>query len=318
MALCNLPNRRYFFCEGVKSMLGIHAISEISLKEIERLLDLADEYKAGKGTRKNLNGKTVALFFSENSTRTKMSFTLAAQKLGANVLDLNEGTSSINKGESLIDTAKTLEAMGVDCLVIRHKESGITRYLQKYINIPIINAGDGWSQHPSQCLLDLMTIRENKSSFTNLNVLIAGDILHSRVARSDAEALRKLGATVSFAGPKTLMPPETKITLWPECLKDTDVLILLRLQKERQEQGLLSSLTEYHNLYGLTEENLELLPKDSLILHPGPVNRGVELADSVLENPRSKINEQVKNGVFARMAMLYTAVEGRKVVEISA
>ncbi len=298
-------------------MKGIHAISEMNAGEIERLLSLATEFKSGKATRKNLSGRTVALFFSENSTRTKLSFTLAAQKLGARVLDLNESTSSVAKGESLLDTSKTLEAMGADCIVIRHQESGITRYLQQHLQIPIVNAGDGWSEHPSQCLLDLLTISEYKK-FAGLKVVIAGDILHSRVARSDAEALRKLGATVSFTGPKTLMPPKTEKAPWPESLKATDVLILLRIQKERQAQGLLPSLSEYHKLYGLTAEYLEMLPTDSLILHPGPVNRGVELADAVLENPRCKILNQVENGVFARMALLYAAIEGRNIFEIPA
>ena len=298
-------------------MKGIHAISEMNAGEIERLLSLATEFKSGKATRKNLSGRTVALFFSENSTRTKLSFTLAAQKLGARVLDLNESTSSVAKGESLLDTSKTLEAMGADCIVIRHQESGITRYLQQHLQIPIVNAGDGWSEHPSQCLLDLLTISEYKK-FAGLKVVIAGDILHSRVARSDAEALRKLGATVSFTGPKTLMPPKTEKAPWPESLKATDVLILLRIQKERQDQGLLPSLSEYHKLYGLTAEYLEMLPTDSLILHPGPVNRGVELADAVLENPRCKILNQVENGVFARMALLYAAIEGRNIFEIPA
>ncbi len=298
-------------------MKGIHAISEMNAGEIERLLSLATEFKSGKATRKNLSGRTVALFFSENSTRTKLSFTLAAQKLGARVLDLNESTSSVAKGESLLDTSKTLEAMGADCIVIRHQESGITRYLQQHLQIPIVNAGDGWSEHPSQCLLDLLTISEYKK-FAGLKVVIAGDILHSRVARSDAEALRKLGATVSFTGPKTLMPPKTEKAPWPESLKATDVLILLRIQKERQDQGLLPSLSEYHKLYGLKAEYLEMLPTDSLILHPGPVNRGVELADAVLENPRCKILNQVENGVFARMALLYAAIEGRNIFEIPA
>ena len=298
-------------------MKGIHAISEMNAGEIERLLSLATEFKSGKATRKNLSGRTVALFFSENSTRTKLSFTLAAQKLGARVLDLNESTSSVAKGESLLDTSKTLEAMGADCIVIRHQESGITRYLQQNLQIPIVNAGDGWSEHPSQCLLDLLTISEYKK-FAGLKVVIAGDILHSRVARSDAEALRKLGATVSFTGPKTLMPPKTENAPWPESLKATDVLILLRIQKERQDQGLLPSLSEYHKLYGLTAEYLEMLPTDSLILHPGPVNRGVELADAVLDNPRCKILNQVENGVFARMALLYAAIEGRNIFEIPA
>jgi aspartate carbamoyltransferase catalytic subunit len=298
-------------------MKGIHAISEMNAGEIERLLSLATEFKSGKATRKNLSGRTVALFFSENSTRTKLSFTLAAQKLGARVLDLNESTSSVAKGESLLDTSKTLEAMGADCIVIRHQESGITRYLQQHLQIPIVNAGDGWSEHPSQCLLDLLTISEYKK-FAGLKVVIAGDILHSRVARSDAEALRKLGATVSFTGPKTLMPPKTEKAPWPESLKATDVLVLLRIQKERQDQGLLPSLSEYHKLYGLTAEYLEMLPTDSLILHPGPVNRGVELADAVLENPRCKILNQVENGVFARMALLYAAIEGRNIFEIPA
>ncbi len=298
-------------------MKGIHAISEMNAGEIERLLSLATEFKSGKATRKNLSGRTVALFFSENSTRTKLSFTLAAQKLGARVLDLNESTSSVAKGESLLDTSKTLEAMGADCIVIRHQESGITRYLQQHLQIPIVNAGDGWSEHPSQCLLDLLTISEYKK-FAGLKVVIAGDILHSRVARSDAEALRKLGATVSFTGPKTLMPPKTEKAPWPESLKATDVLVLLRIQKERQDQGLLPSLSEYHKLYGLTAEYLEMLPTDSLILHPGPVNQGVELADAVLENPRCKILNQVENGVFARMALLYAAIEGRNIFEIPA
>lgn len=297
--------------------LGIHSINELSVSEIERLLELANEYKANKAYQKNLKGKTVALFFSENSTRTKLSFTLAAQRLGATVLDLNESTSSVQKGESLIDTAKTLQAMGADCIVMRHSESGITRYLQNHVNIPIINAGDGWAEHPSQTLLDLMTIGEYKS-FKNLKVLINGDIIHSRVARSDSLALRKLGAEVFFTGPKTLMYPKTPKAPWPLSLVDTDVLILLRIQKERQEEGLLASMQEYHQIYGLTKEHLELLPEKSLILHPGPVNRGIELADVVLDNPRCKIDEQVKNGVFARMSMLYTAIEGRSRFEISA
>ncbi|MFA6694908.1 MAG: aspartate carbamoyltransferase catalytic subunit, partial [Bacillota bacterium] len=228
---------------------GIHSIREMSTNDIERILDLARDFKAGKAINK-LSNKTVALFFSENSTRTKLSFQLAATKLGAQVLDLNQDTSSISKGESLADTVMTLQAMGADCVVVRHNQSGITQYLQKYVTVPIINAGDGWAEHPSQCLLDLMTIREYKR-FNGLRVLIAGDILHSRVARSNKIALEKLGAKVEFTGPKILMPPNTQKALWPESLTRTDVLILLRLQKERQTQGLIASLDDYHLMYGL-------------------------------------------------------------------
>jgi aspartate carbamoyltransferase catalytic subunit len=310
--------------KGVEKMLtqaiqlkkGIHSVREMSASDIERILDLARDFKAGRAVRRFSN-KTVALFFCENSTRTKLSFELAAQRLGANVLDLDQDTSSILKGESLKDTVMTLEAMGADCIVIRHSQSGITRHLQQYVNIPIINAGDGWADHPSQSLLDLMTISEYKR-ISGLKVLIAGDVLHSRVARSNKVALEKLGAKVEFTGPLTLMPPKTPKAKWPESLTETDVLILLRLQKERQKEGLIGSLSEYHRMYGLTEEHLKLLPEDALILHPGPVNRGVEVAESVLMDRRAKVLHQVANGVYVRMALISLAFEGSGLIEVSA
>lgn len=269
-----------------------------------------------------LRGKTVVTLFYENSTRTKLSFDLAAKYLSADTVSLSVSTSSVKKGESLIDTARTVEAMRTDILVMRHPASGAPATLKNYLNCAIVNAGDGMNEHPTQALLDLFTIQEKKGKIEGLRVAIIGDILHSRVARSNIWGLKKLGAEVAVAAPSTLIPPGIEklgvevYTKAEEALKGADVVNVLRLQLERQESSLIPSLREYAMMYCINEKRLNHAKDDVLLMHPGPMNRGVEISDDVADSARSAINEQVTNGVAVRMAVLYLLAGGEKVEKI--
>lgn len=295
-----------------KDILGLQ---ELTPEEINLILDTAEPMKEilGREIKKlpTLRGRSVATLFYENSTRTRTSFEMAAKYLGADTASLSVTTSSVQKGESLRDTARTLEVMGIDVIVIRHGASGAPHLLSKWVKARVINAGDGAHEHPTQALLDLFTIREKKGRIAGLKVAILGDIAHSRVARSNIWGLTKLGAEVRLVGPATLMPPGIEKTGarvyydWREGLRDVDVVNVLRIQLERQQKGLFPSLREYTRLFGLDEEKLSVAKPDVLVLHPGPVNRGVEISPEVQDGPLAFINEQVTNGVAVRMALLY-------------
>lgn len=257
----------------------------------------------------------ITLFY-ENSTRTRSSFDLAGKFLSADTVGLSSASSSVAKGESLRDTGLTLTAMGVDVVVIRHPASGAAEYLAKCIPAAVINAGDGTHEHPTQALLDMFTIREKKGSLTGLKVAIIGDILHSRVARSNIWGLTKMGAEVRVVGPMTLIPQDIEAmgvkvyTKVEEALAGVDVVNVLRIQLERQQQGLFPSIREYSRLYGINQNRLALTAADAIVLHPGPMNRGVEIDPQIAYGNRSVITEQVTNGVAVRMALLYLLTGG--------
>jgi aspartate carbamoyltransferase catalytic subunit len=306
----------------VKHLLGIDDLGADGIGEVLRLADSFLEV-----TRRDipkvpaLRGKTVVSMFYEDSTRTRLSFETAAKRLSADTMTFSAGSSSLRKGESLLDTVRTVEAMGIDAIVVRHRSSGVPQRIAGWIDASIINAGDGWHEHPTQALLDAFTLRRHRGdSFAGMKVAIVGDIKHSRVARSNVKALSALGAEVTLVGPPTLMPPD--LEGWPvtisydvdEVLPTTDVLYVLRIQRERQQEALFPSLREYATRYGITTERLARLPADALVMHPGPTNRGVEIDALVADDPRSVINEQVANGVAVRMAVLYLLLgsgEGR-------
>lgn len=260
-----------------------------------------------------LRGKTIVNLFFEASTRTRTTFELAAKRLSADVLNININTSATSKGESLLDMLHNLEAMHCDMFIVRHNQSGAAHLIAQHVSphISVINAGDGCHSHPSQAMLDMFTIRRHKKEFANLIVVIVGDILHSRVARSQIHALNTLGVTeVRVVGPKTLIPTQIE-TLGVHVYHDmqaalvgADVIIMLRLQKERMQGALLPSENEYYNQYGLTEEKLKYARSDAIVMHPGPINRGVEIASSIADGPQSVILEQVTNGIAIRMAVM--------------
>jgi len=297
---------------AVKDILDMDALS---VDEIQTILDTADGLKeiSRRPIKKvpTLRGKTVVLFFHEPSTRTRMSFDTAAKRLSADSIAITASGSSMVKGETLIDTAKNLEAMSPDIIVIRHGCAGAPNLLARHLSCAIINAGDGMHAHPSQALLDMMTVRQVKKRFEGLNLVIAGDIAHSRVARSNVAGFTKMGARVRLCGPPTMMPPGLD-ALGAELTDDmdaavegADVIMMLRIQKERQKSFLFPSEREYARRYGLNRQRLEKAGKDVLIMHPGPLNRGVEIAPDVADGPYSVILEQVANGVAVRMALLY-------------
>ncbi len=271
-----------------------------------------------------LRGKTVVNVFYEASTRTRVSFELAAKNLGADVVSVAASTSSVTKGESLLDTVRTLRALGADLVVIRHSEAGAPYLVARHVDAHVINAGDGWHAHPTQALLDLFTIRERLGRIAGLKIVILGDILHSRVARSNAWGLARMGARVVFCGPPTLMPPGTgeryggspwqvEVELDPAVALDgADVVMALRLQRERQTGGLLPSLREYSRVYGLNRDRLALAKPGALIMHPGPMNEGVEIEPDVAHSLESAIEQQVTNGVAVRMALLYLLFGGEQ------
>ncbi|AUG57719.1 aspartate carbamoyltransferase catalytic subunit [Acetivibrio saccincola] len=295
-----------------KNLLGL---KDLTADEIEYILNTAKTMKLILNSKNkkapHLQGKSIVTLFYENSTRTRLSFELAAKYLSSSAANISAVGSSVAKGESLIDTAKTINMMGADVIILRHSMAGAPHLLAKNVDASVINAGDGMNEHPTQALLDIFTILDKKKTLKGLKVAIIGDIYHSRVARSNIWGMSKLGANVCVAGPSTLMPPEIEktgvkvFTTVQEALIDADVVIALRIQKERQKSGLLPGIREYSRFFGLDEKRLKLAKKDAIILHPGPVNRGVELTTSVVDCDRSFINEQVTNGVAVRMALLY-------------
>ncbi|NLL17484.1 MAG: aspartate carbamoyltransferase catalytic subunit [Clostridia bacterium] len=300
-----------------KDLLGLQ---ELSAEEIKLILDTAEPMKdiILRPIKKVpvLRGKTIVTMFYEPSTRTRTSFELAGKYLSADTVNLAMSTSSVQKGESMKDTALTIEAMGADVLIMRHEATGAPHFMAKTVSSRVINAGDGMHEHPTQALLDMFTIIQKKGSIEGLTVAILGDILHSRVARSNIWGLTKMGAKVNVVGPRTLLPEQFKklgvetFNKVEEALKDADVINVLRLQKERQQKGLLPSMREYSRLYCLTEERLKLAKPDALVLHPGPMNRGIEIASDVADGLQAAIEEQVTNGVAVRMAILYLLMGG--------
>jgi aspartate carbamoyltransferase catalytic subunit len=296
----------------MKDLLGLQ---DLDKKELQIILDSVQPFKTlfTRSVKKapTLLGKTVVTLFYEPSTRTRTSFEIAAKRLSADIVNIAVNVSSVVKGESLIDTGKTLEAMNADYIIIRHSMAGAPDILARNLDASVINAGDGFHEHPTQGLLDLYTMYEKKKSFEGLKVLLVGDILHSRVAKSNIWALNKMGAKVAVAGPPTLIPPrieELGVKVFynlDEAIKDADVINILRIQLERQKENLFPSVHEYVELYQLTKDRLAKSKKDVLIMHPGPMNRGIEISSAVADSPNAVINEQVTNGIAVRMAVLY-------------
>lgn len=298
---------------GIKSKDLIN-LSDLSKAEIEEVLAKAKEMKAilTRQDKKHpvLRGRSVINLFYENSTRTRSSFEIAGKYLGADVVNITASSSSVTKGESLKDTARTIDKMAPDIIVMRHKASGAHKILAENVKARVINAGDGTHQHPSQGLLDLFTIMNHKNTLAGLKVAIVGDILHSRVARSDIWGLKTFGADVWLCAPPTLLPAKVetlgaKVTYqMDEAIKDADVIVMLRIQLERQKSGLFPSVREYAALYGLNKKRLKSAKTDCLVMHPGPINRGVEISSEVADGVEAVIEEQVNNGVAVRMALL--------------
>ncbi len=293
-------------------LLGLSGLNRL---EIESILDLADHYadlaEHGRRGPARLPGRTVINLFFENSTRTMSSFEIAAKRLGADVVNMHVAESSVKKGETLIDTAMTLNAMKPDVIVIRHSASGAVKLLSRKVDCSVINAGDGLHEHPTQGLLDTLTIRRALGRIEGLQVVICGDILHSRVARSTCYALHQLGARVRLAGPRTLLPgdardwgAESLHSDFDAALEGADVVMMLRLQTERMDGAYLPSRREYFRFYGLTPKRLERARPGALVMHPGPKNRGIEIESSIADGPQSLINQQVEMGVAIRMAVL--------------
>ncbi len=303
-----------------KDLLGIE---DLSVEEINLILDTAETFRDINNRRikkvPTLRGKTIINLFFEASTRTRTSFEIAGKRLSADTINITASSSSVVKGETLIDTAQNLEAMAPDAIVIRHGSSGAPHQIAKYVKSSVINAGDGAHEHPTQALLDAFTIRRSKGKIAGLKIAIIGDVLHSRVARSNAYLLSKLGAQVVFAGPNTLLPhgfekqfsgTVTFAANVNEAIADADVVMMLRIQMERQSGGFFPSLKEYSIHYGLNMKRLTLAKSDAIVLHPGPVNRGVEIESDVADGSTSLILDQVANGVAVRMAVLYLLAGG--------
>ncbi|MDB6121647.1 MAG: aspartate carbamoyltransferase [Pedosphaera sp.] len=302
-------------------------IESLSAEEIITVLDTARAFKAvGERAIKKvpaLRGKTVINLFIEPSTRTRISFELAAQRLTADIINFTAEASSLKKGETLKDTARNLEALNADIIIIRHSATGAAHFLSRFLNACVINAGDGAHEHPTQALLDTFTIRERKGKIAGLNVTILGDILYSRVARSNIWALLKLGARVTLCGPSTLVPKVfeqmgCRVTYnVEEAIADADIINLLRIQHERQRKSMFPSLGEYSSLFGLNKKRLALTKPDALIMHPGPINRGVEIDSEIADCGRSVILEQVTNGLAVRMAVLFLVNGGKGPQEVA-
>lgn len=302
-----------------KSLLGL---KNLSVEEINLILDtassMAEVMKRPVPRVPALNGKSIALLFYEPSTRTRTSFEMAAKMLSASTTSITMSTSSVVKGETLIDTVKNIEVMGIDALVIRHSASGAPALVDENVKASVINAGDGANEHPSQGLLDIYTMREKKGPLKGKKVVIVGDIAHSRVARSNLWGLLKLGAKVSLVGPPTLIPAGIEQTgakvsyNLDEEIRDADFINVLRIQLERQQKGLFPSVEEYHELFGITAERLKKAKPDIIVMHPGPINRGVEISSEVADGPFNVILDQVTNGVAIRMAIFYLILGKQK------
>lgn len=307
----------YFFKH--RHILGIEQLSK---DDIYHILRTALSFKeiSTRSIKKvpTLRGKTIINLFFEPSTRTRLSFEIAAKRMSADTFNISASTSSATKGETLIDTAKNLEAMHPDIIIMRHAFSGAPELLKNHIDASIINAGDGTHEHPSQGLLDMLTVLEHKGEIEGLTIAIIGDIQHSRVARSDIQGFTKLGATVRIAGPATFIPPGIEelganiCTSVEEAVDGADVVMALRIQRERQNDPLIPSLREYANFFGINRKLLEHAKSDALVMHPGPINRGVEMNPDVADGPQSVILDQVSNGVAVRMALLYLVLGGDK------
>lgn len=295
-----------------KDLLGI---KEISVEDITLILETAAGFKdvLGRDIKKvpTLRGKTAVNLFFEPSTRTRTSFELAAIRLSTDVINFSVPTSSVVKGESLIDTALTVQALGADFIILRHPSAGVPHLLARKLRASVINAGDGANEHPTQALLDAFTIKEKKGGIEGLDIAIVGDIMHSRVAKSNIYSLTKLGAKIRLIGPPTLIPEEMKeigvgvFHTMEKGLKDVDVVMMLRIQMERQGKGFFPSTEEYSKNWGLTPERLSLAKDDAIVMHPGPMNRGIEIASEIADGPQSVILEQVTNGLAVRMAVMY-------------
>lgn len=305
-----------------RHLLGIR---ELSVDEIVHLLDAAENFReiSRREIKKvpALRGRTVINLFFEPSTRTRTSFEIAAKRLSADAVNVGVSTSSVTKGETLLDTARNLEAMAPDCIVIRHSMAGAPAHLARMCDAPIVNAGDGSHEHPTQALLDALTIREHKGRIKGLKVAIVGDILHSRVARSNIYLLTKLGATVSVGGPGTLVPQGFEELVdaglrvenrFEDAIEGADVVMILRIQRERQDAAFFPSMREYAVHYGLHPKHLEEAAPDAIVMHPGPMNRGVEISSEIADGKRSLILDQVSNGVAVRMAVLYLVAGGAR------
>ena len=298
-------------------LLSMH---DVTADDVVRILDTADSFReVGSRVIKKvpaLRGRTVVNLFLESSTRTRISFELAAKRLSADVINFSAGGSSVSKGESLKDTALTLQAMGADAIVIRHSSSGSPLQLTRWVDGHVVNAGDGTHEHPTQALLDLYTMREKLGRLDGIRVAIVGDVLHSRVARSLTFGLVKMGAEVTLVGPPTLIPPDAEA--WgtqviydiESVLPKLDVCYMLRVQTERQRLEYFPSVREYNRLFGLSSSRATMLPEGSLIMHPGPMNRGVEIDSEVADMPQAVIEEQVTNGIAIRMSLLYLLLGG--------
>jgi aspartate carbamoyltransferase catalytic subunit len=306
-------------------LLGIR---ELDADEITHLLDTAETFRdVSKREIKKvpaLRGRTVINLFFEASTRTRTSFEIAAKRLSADAVNISVSSSSVSKGETLLDTARNLEAMAPDCIVVRHSMAGAPHHLARMCNAPIVNAGDGSHEHPTQALLDALTIREYKGRIEGLNVAIIGDILHSRVARSNVHLLTKLGASVRVAGPGTMVPSEFAELVeqglrveqrMENALEGADVVMILRIQRERQDAAFFPSMREYAVHYGLHPNHLELASPEAIVMHPGPINRGIEISSEIADGGRSLILDQVTNGIAVRMAVLFLLARGSQTAQ---
>jgi len=301
-----------------KHILGL---DHLSVPDIEHILNTAESFKeiSTRAIKKVpvLRGKTVVTLFFEPSTRTRLSFDIAAKRMSADTFSITASTSSTTKGETLADTARNIEAMMPDILIMRHPSSGASHYLAKHIRTSVINAGDGTHEHPSQGLLDLMTVKEHKGKISGLKIAIIGDISHSRVAHSDIIGFAKMGANVFVCGPATLIPKKVErlgakvCGTIEEAVNNADVVMPLRIQKERQNDPLIPSFREYATFFGINRQVLQAAKPDALLMHPGPINRGVELSPDVADSPQSVILDQVTNGVAVRMALMYLVLGGK-------
>ena len=297
---------------GSKDLLGLRYTPAEEIHEILNTTELMKVVIASNNKKTpHLQGKSIITLFYENSTRTRMSFELACKYMSGTASSVSASTSSVSKGETLIDTARTLDVMGTDVLIMRHPMTGAPHLMAKNVKAAVINAGDGINEHPTQGLLDMYTMRERFGALKGLRVAIVGDARHSRVARSNVYGLTKMGASVVVAAPPTLLPPEIEklgveaTDKVDDAVRGADVVMGLRIQLERQKKGLFPSVREYHKYFGLTEERVAMARPHALVMHPGPVNRGVEISTEVMNLPDSKIDEQVTNGVAVRMALLF-------------